>query len=147
MSIPPLRERKEDIPLLINHYLKFFSEESSRKQKTMGDEAMQAFINYSWPGNVSELINVIERFVIMIRDDEIKASHLFLLVEPMESQFSPRLNKRKILKEAREQFDKEFIHKTLIRNGWDITKAANELEIDKNMLQANIKRLKIQFLG
>ena len=146
MSTPPLRERKEDIPLLINHYLKFFSHETGRKQKTMSDEAMQAFINYSWPGNVSELINVIERFVIMIREDEIKTSHLFLLVEPIESQLSPKQHKPLTLKNAREQFDREFIHKTLIRNDWDISKTARELEIDKNMLQTNIKRLKIQFL-
>jgi len=85
MAIPPLRERKEDIPVLIQYYLKRFAREARKKEKTMSPEAMQAFINYAWPGNVSELINVLERFVIMIKEDRIEASHLYLLVEPRES--------------------------------------------------------------
>ena len=87
MVIPPLRERKEDIPLLIKYFLVYFSNEYGKKQKTMSKEAMKAFLNYSWPGNVSELINVIERFVIMVKDEQIKASHLSLLVEPREFHY------------------------------------------------------------
>ncbi len=145
MFIPPLRERKEDIPLLINYYLEYFSKETGKKQKSMNKEAMKAFINYSWPGNVSELINVIERFVIMIKEDEIKSSHLFLLVEPREIQFMPGFNKNFPLKKARVQFDKEFIHKALIHNDWDLPRTAQELEIEQTTLEANIKRLGIQF--
>lgn len=146
MSIPPLRERKEDIPLLINYFLKLFSEESGKKQKTMSNEAMQAFINYAWPGNISELVNVIERFIIMIKEDEIQASHLYLLVEPRESQFIQGLDESLSLKEAREHFDREYIHNALLKNKWDLTKAARDLKVEKNTLEANIKRLGIQFL-
>jgi len=145
MFIPPLRERKEDIPLLINYYLEYFSKETGKKQKSMNKEAMRAFINYSWPGNISELINVIERFVIMIKEDEIKSSHLSLLVEPREIQFMPGFNKNFPLKKARVQFDKEFIHKALIHNDWDLPRTAQELEIEQTTLEANIKRLGIQF--
>jgi len=147
MHIPPLRERKEDIPLLINYYLKYFAIESGKKQKTMSNEAMQAFMNYSWPGNVSELINVIERFVIMISEDEVQASHLYLLVEPRESQFSTILKDKLTLKEAREHFDREFLHQALIRNNWELPAAADELKIELDTLKANIDRLKIHFLG
>lgn len=146
MSIPPLRERKEDIPLLINYFLKLFSEESGKKQKTMSNEAMQAFMNYAWPGNISELVNVIERFIIMIKEDEIQASHLYLLVEPRESQFIQGLDESFSLKEAREHFDREYIHNALLKNKWDLTKAARDLKVEKNSLAANIKRLGIQFL-
>jgi len=145
LKMPPLRERKEDIPLLINYFLKYFSFEYGKKQKTMDEKAMEAFINYSWPGNISELINVIERFVIMVKEDEINSSHLFLLVEPIESEFLHGAKKTISLKKARENFDKEFIHSALVRNNWDLDKAASDLEIEKKTLQSNIKRLGIHF--
>jgi len=147
MVIPPLRERKEDIPLLIDYFLKYFSVEDNKKKKSMSKKAMEAFSNYSWPRNVSELINVIERFVIMVQDDEIKVSHLSLLVEQRESQFAPGLIKNQSLKQANKQFEKEFIHKALIRHNWDISETASELKIDHDRLNKKIKNLGITFLG
>ncbi len=147
MAIPPLRERKEDIPLLIKYFLKYYAMESGRKQKNMSDEAMQAFVNYSWPGNVSELSNVIERFVIMIKEPEINSSHLHLLVEPRESQLHPGINAGQPLAAARKEFEREYIHKNLVKNNWDLPKTATDLKIAPDKLQADIKRLGIQFLG
>ncbi len=147
LYIPPLRERKNDIPLLINYFLKYFAEETGKKQKTMSDEAIEAFINYSWPGNVSELINVIERFVIMIKEDEIKANHLSLLVEPIESQIALTLSETKSLESATEQFEKEYVHQALIKNKWNLTKTADELGIDRKKLNKKIVDFGITFLG
>jgi two-component system nitrogen regulation response regulator NtrX len=147
MVIPPLRERKEDIPLLIDHFLTYFAKEYGKKQKTMNQEALQAFINYSWPGNVSELINVIERFVIMVQEKEIESSHLSLLVEPMESQFISTVEEIQSLPQAKKQFEKEYIHKILLRHQWDISKTASELKIEEDFLQEKIKSLGISFLG
>lgn len=147
LIIPPLRERKEDIPLLIDYFLKYFSIEYSKKKKTMSKKAMEPFLNYAWPGNVSELINVIERFVIMVQDDEIKTSHLSLLVEPRESQFIPGFNENQSLKEAGELFEKEYIHKTLIRHNWDLSKTSVDLKIKQTELEEKIKNLSITFLG
>ncbi len=147
MAIPPLRERKRDIPLLIDYYLKYFAQEYGKKQKTMDNEAMKAFINYSWPGNVSELINVIERFVIMVQESEIKSAHLSLLVEPMEAQFITAVQENQPLGYAKEQFEKEYIHKSLLRHKWDIPKAASELKLEKTVLEEKIKHLGISFLG
>ncbi|NQT79775.1 MAG: sigma-54-dependent Fis family transcriptional regulator [Candidatus Aminicenantes bacterium] len=147
MVLPPLRERKEDIPLLINYFLKYFSIEDSKKKKSMSKDAMEAFRNYSWPRNISELINVIERFVIMVPDDEIKASHLLLLVEQREPQSVPGLTRNQSLKQAEKQFEKQFIHKALIRHNWDISKTSSELKIDKELLNKKIKNLGIDFLG
>jgi len=147
MSIPPLRERKEDIPLLIDYFLNYFCIEYGKKKKTMTREAMKSFINYSWPGNVSELINVIERFVIMIKDDEIKESHLYLLVEPLESQLIPDTNTSVSLDKATMKFEKEYIHKALIKNEWDLTKTARELDVNRNQLNQKIVDLGITFLG
>ncbi len=147
MAIPPLRERKEDIPLLIDYFLTYFAREYGKKQKTMNQDALQAFINYSWPGNVSELINVIERFVIMVQEREIKSSHLSLLVEPMESQFISTVDETQSLPQAKRQFEKEFIHKILLRHQWDIPKTASELKIEEDILQEKIKSLGISILG
>ncbi|MFQ5722260.1 MAG: sigma-54-dependent transcriptional regulator [Candidatus Aminicenantales bacterium] len=147
LVIPPLRERKEDIPLLIDYFLKYFSYEYGKKPKTMSQEAMKAFLNYSWPGNVSELINVIERFVIMVEDEQIKASHLSLLVEPREFQYISEENEYKSLKEARENFEKEYLHRVLINHSWDIDQAAAILKIEAKHLQQKIKDLGLSFLG
>lgn len=147
MVLPPLRERKEDIPLLIDYYLKYFAMEYGKKQKTMDQEAMAAFINYSWPGNVSELINVIERFVIMVQEDEIKSSHLSLLVEPLESQFISTVKENQPLTQAKDKFEKEYIHRALLKCQWDIQKAALELKLDTKILEEKIKNLGISFTG
>lgn len=147
MVIPPLRERKEDIPLLIEYFLKHFSIEYGKKKKSMSKKAMTAFLNYSWPSNVSELINVIERFVIMVQDEEIKASHLSLLVEPRESQHAPDFNKNRPLKQAAKQFEKEYIHQALMRHNWDLSETASDLKVDRDRLSKIIKKLGITFLG
>ncbi|MBE0460716.1 MAG: sigma-54-dependent Fis family transcriptional regulator [Candidatus Aminicenantes bacterium] len=147
MIIHPLRERKEDIPFLINYFLKNFSIEFGKKQKAMSKEAMEAFISYSWPGNISELINVIERFVIMVPDDEIKESHLSLLVEPREMQYVSGINQNQPLDEAKIYFEIEYIHNTLIRNNWNLSKSATELNIEKEALRKKIMDLGIKFLG
>lgn len=147
MAIPPLRERKEDIPLLIDYFLDYFAKEYGKKPKTMDQEAMKAFLNYSWPGNVSELINVIERFVIMVQESEIKSTHLSLLVEPIEAQFVSNIEENQPLVQAKEQFEKEYIHKALLNNDWDIPKAASELKLDNKDLEEKIKVLGISFLG
>jgi len=146
IHLPPLRERKEDIPLLIEHYLRHFALADGKKPKTMDKEAMRGFVNYSWPGNVSELINVIERFVIMVSDEEINDSHLSLLVEPIESESIPGTNTQQTLDRARELFEKEFIHRSLVRNEWNVTGAASELGLEEAELQARIKALNITFL-
>ncbi len=147
LVIPPLRERKEDIPLLIDYFLKYFSHEYGKKPKTMSQEAMKAFLNYSWPGNLSELINVIERFVIMVEDEQIKSSHLSLLVEPREFQYISEENEYKSLKEAKENFEKEYIHRILINHSWDLDQAAAILKVEPKHLQQKIKDLGLSFLG
>jgi two-component system nitrogen regulation response regulator NtrX len=147
LTIPPLRERREDIPLLINHFLEYFSLEYAKKPKTMTPKAMATFTNYSWPGNVSELINVIERFVIMIQDDQIKTSHLPLLVELRETQLANGNEKHPSLHEAEEQFEKDYIKKTLVNHNWDVEQTAASLKIEKDQLHEKIKKLGISFLS
>ncbi|MFB0566515.1 MAG: sigma-54-dependent transcriptional regulator [Candidatus Aminicenantaceae bacterium] len=147
LVIPALNDRKEDIPLLIYYFLKYFCKEYGKKQKTMNREALKAFLDYSWPGNVSELSNVIERFVIMVEGEEIKASHLPLLVEPMESHYIPEVIDNASLAQAKRIFEREYIHNALKKNNWNIIKTATELKLDKSSLNRKIKALRIAFFG
>jgi two-component system nitrogen regulation response regulator NtrX len=147
IAMPPLRERKEDIPDLINHYLRFFAMRDGKKEKSISQDALQGFVNYSWPGNVSELINVIERFVIMVPDDTIEASHLYLLVEPMEAELLTEKPEKLSLEQASRHFEREYIHKTLLNHNWNLSATANELGISETRLHTIIKSHGISFLG
>ena len=112
----------------------------------MDQDAEKAFLNYSWPGNVSELMNVIERFAIMVPDDEISASHLGLLVETREIELLPGMSPGRSLEAARDQFERRYIHRALGRNGWDIGRTAAELKIEEADLEARIKAHGITFI-
>jgi len=146
MLIPPLRERPEDIPLLIHYYLKSYSLEYGKKPKRMHPDAQKAFINYAWPGNVSELMNVIERFVIMVEDEEIGVGHLNLLVETREQETLPGRPPFPSLQQAARQFERKYIDGTLIKNGWGLPRTAAELEIPTEALKEKIKAHRITLL-
>lgn len=143
----PLREKKEDIPLLIKHYLEQFAAEYGQQPKRIHQSVLAAFKDYSWPGNVNELINVIERFVIMVKDEEISSDHLSLLVEPRESRAQPRPPQGKTLDQARTKFEKEFIHSALVRHKWNVSEAAAALKVSQDQLHEKIKALGISILG
>jgi two-component system nitrogen regulation response regulator NtrX len=147
LTIPPLRERLEDIPLLIDHFLKHFAEEYGKKPKTMNPEAVGAFMNYLWPGNVSELMNVVERFVIMVQEEEISSSHLSLLVETRELEYMSGFFDGYSLDRAKEHFERRYIHSALLRNNWEIAKAAADLKIQEERLRERIQELNITFVS
>jgi two-component system nitrogen regulation response regulator NtrX len=146
MHIPPLRERTEDIPLLINYFLKNYSLEYGKKPKTMSEEALPAFLNYAWPGNVSELMNVIERFVIMVEDEEIGIPHLSLLVETREHEHIPGIRSHPSLGQATQLFEKKFIHEALLKNNWNMAKTAADLAVKQEVLKEKIRSYRITFL-
>jgi len=143
IHLPPLRERKEDITLLCRHYLDLFSSQYGRPGKTLSREALQTLIHYPWPGNVRELRNLMERLVIMIPDPEVRASDLQL-----ESvQFAGHrddLQWAGPLKDARETFEREFIHRALARHGGNISKTAEELDIERRHLYRRMASLGLQ---
>jgi two-component system nitrogen regulation response regulator NtrX len=150
LTLPPLRERPDDIPLLIDHFLKHFAAEYGKKPKTMSPDALGAFRRYVWPGNVSELMNVIERFVIMVPEEVIDSSHLTLLVETRELEyFSDFFQGRddRTLDKAKEHFERRYIHGVLMRNGWDIPQSASDLNLEEKELREKIKTLNITFVS
>jgi len=143
LTIPPLRERPEDIPLLIESFLKYFAAEYGKKPKTMSPQALEAFRNYHWPGNVNELMNVIERFVIMIEGPEVTEANLSLLVEAREMEHVPGLGASHSLRDSLRQSEKKLIQEALVRNRWDLARTAADLKLEPPALQQKIGDLQI----
>ncbi|MEW6410671.1 MAG: sigma-54 dependent transcriptional regulator [Nitrospirota bacterium] len=142
--VPPLRERKEDISLLSRYFLKEFASEYGQKPKEIDEKALSVLDSYDWPGNVRELRNMIERVVIMtdssiITIDDIPSPLTEPVVAP-ETEFFSQYN---TLREARASFEREFILKRLRENNWNITKTADDLEIERSNLHRKIKALGI----
>jgi two-component system nitrogen regulation response regulator NtrX len=146
MAIPPLRERPEDIPLLIAYYLRHYSLEYGKKTKSISGDALKAFLNYHWPGNVSELMNVIERFVILVEDEEIGVAHLNLLVETREQEQITGLHPFPTLGQAAQAFERKYVHRVLVKNAWDLAKASAALGLKNEVLREKIKTHQISFI-
>lgn len=139
IRVPPLRERKEDIPLLVNHFLRMFARQYGQKVKSMSQSTLKALMEYHWPGNVRELKNTIERFVIMSPSDVIEAVD-FGPAQVVKFKYTSF----RTLREAREQFERDFITQKLRENNWNISKTADELEIERSNLHRKIKALGIE---
>ena len=134
ITIPPLRERTEDIPLLAEHFLRIYSEKNKRDITGFGPGVMEAFIGYSWPGNVRELENIVERTVIMSRNDTIT-------LEDLPTVFAgPQLEgDRTPPPTSLREVERETILKTLHQTGGNRTHAAQILGITRKTLQNKIK--------
>ena len=144
-TVPPLRERKEDIPPLVGHFLDLFSRREGGERKVMVPEAVTLLKNYEWPGNVRELKNIIERLVIMTPGGTIAVNHIPGYVaagEPPREMVVGRaggMTEFSSLREAREEFEKEFIIQKLEENDWNITKTAEAIELERSNLHRKIK--------
>lgn len=140
--VPPLRERKEDIPQLARFFLKEFSQTYNRHPKEMNDDAVDALLRYSWPGNVRELRNVIERIVIMNPTvPKLERKHLPSLVfrdggRRMATDFTS-------LHEARAAYERDYILKKLDENHGNVSRAAEVLGLERSHLYRKMKALGI----
>jgi Nif-specific regulatory protein len=140
LYIPPLRERKEDIPVLATHFLKKVNRETKKQVRGFSDAAMQELLSYSWPGNVRELQNAVERAVVITQDDYIQPGDLIL--QPTQKVSEERFNGRP-LKESVNLFKKHLIQTTLEKNDWNQTATAKVLGIQRTYLSRLIKDLDI----
>ncbi|HZQ92242.1 MAG TPA: sigma-54 dependent transcriptional regulator [Terriglobales bacterium] len=141
--VPPLRERKEDIPLLARHFLKEFSSSYSRRTREISDDAVEALMRYSWPGNVRELRNVIERMVIMNpAAARLDRKHLPPLVyrdgggRAAPAEFST-------LHQARAAYERDYILKKLDDNHGNVSRTAEVLGLERSHLYRKMKTLGI----
>jgi len=139
--VPPLRDRQEDIPLLADHFMAEFSREYGRRLKAFEPGSRSTLQRYSWPGNVRELRNVIERLMIMAPGETISAADLsFLdsggLARPAESG-GP--GDRPTLHEARDQFERELILRTLAEQQGNMSRTADVLGVERSNLYRKMK--------
>jgi two-component system nitrogen regulation response regulator NtrX len=140
LSVPPLRERTEDIPMLVEYFIQSIAEDYGQPAKKLSPQAIKKLSEHSWPGNIRELRNLIERLVIMTPSSVINAKD-FVLTD--KSEISDYFTCR-TLKEARESFEKDFIAKKLAENNWNISKTAEVLDIERSNLHRKIKMFGIQ---
>ena len=135
--VPPLRERREDIPVLARYFMRVFSAEHGRPAKDFSSEALDMLVDYSWPGNVRELRNEIERLVIMAPDAVIQTDDLSLPNGNSGSRAST-------LHEARAQYEREFILSKLKENNWNISQTARLLGLERSYLYRKMKAYGIE---
>ena len=135
IHLPPLRKRREDIPLLAEHFLDKFKAETNKKIDRISPQAIKLMMEYDWPGNVRELENAIERAVVVGKKNEIVPENL-----PFFNQSRVPESGLKSLK------DREKLHilQVLEENGWNISKTAEELEIDRVTLYNKIKKYNLE---
>src|SRR6202521_5152886 len=141
--VPPLRDRKEDIPLFARHFLKDLAATYGRRPREITDDAVEALMRYSWPGNVRELRNVIERIVIMNpMTTRFDRKHLPPLVYRDGHRRSAR-SEFTTLHQARDAYERDFILKKLDENHGNVTRAAEVLGLERSHLYRKMKALGI----
>jgi two-component system nitrogen regulation response regulator NtrX len=139
--VPRLRERKEDIPELANYFISEACAEYGVSVKTLTPDAIEFLKNQYWKGNIRELKNVMERVVILIKSSEINSSNLVRVMEIDEKDIRFI---EKPLRDARDDFEREYILKLLTRHNWNMTKTAETLQIDRAHLYRKMKELNIE---
>jgi DNA-binding NtrC family response regulator len=147
LALPPLRDRKEDIPMLVEHFLRKFGEENNRKDLHFTPEALRAMMDYNWPGNVRELENAVERAVVLSSAPDLTPELLPEQISSNGSQASQALPLEDF--EGRSLFDiigsyeRRVILEMLARTNWSQTEAAEKFKIPLSTLNQKIKRLQI----
>ncbi len=139
IQLPSLKERKEDIPLLVNHFLSKYCNEMAKKVLRVDNEAMKALINYEWRGGVRELENVIERAVIFATDDTITLANL---TDHIRSDYSSQKFPES-LKEATKNFERDHIASVIKNHNYNKEEAAKALSIGLSSLYRKIEELEI----
>ena len=167
INLPPLRERKADIPLLVKHFLKQLN--GTAESKTISEEAMHFLVNYTWPGNIRELANFVERMLVLSigstitpRDlpekilgdtpkekwqplnKEEEGNPTQMLQQSLKQSFHVGIPEEGInLKKTVEEFEKELLLEALEKTGWVKNKAANLLGLNRTTLVEKLKKLQI----
>ena len=140
MKIPPLKERKEDIPLLVDHFIHKYSRELGKPIEGIAPEALNCLLNYSWNGNVRELENVIERAIVLTESHRIEVENLPVEIEnPKEESKLSLLNDELSIKKASRYLEIDLIRKALRKTNGNHTHAAKLLEISHRALLYKIK--------
>jgi DNA-binding NtrC family response regulator len=149
IRLPALRERREDIPELFQHFLHKYCGSIDRTVPLVQPEAMELMMNYHWPGNVRELEHAIERLTILVEGDEIEPIHISAALYKTDSAIRSMMPKnseelknlkKKIRESAVQEIEKMFVEEALARNGWNVSKAAREVDMQRSNFQALMRK-------
>jgi len=138
MSLPPLRERKEDLPALLDHFMNKFNRENGKNIQGMTAEARDLLLKYDYPGNVRELVNIMERAVVIARDDYIAVSDLPFKSESFAESSGKRLSGS--LRDSLEELEKRLISEAITKATDNQSKAAEILGMSERMLRYKLKK-------
>lgn len=150
--LPPLRDRKEDIPLLAQNFLKKYNKERNKNIKGISSEAMSLFTEYHWSGNVRELENIIERLVVMIDEQMIGPKHLpanirktmpSISVEVPQNSHQLKELKKRTRNKAIEDLERSFITEALKRNNGNVSKSAKDVGMKRQNFQSLMRKYNI----
>lgn len=146
VELPPLRRRKKDIPILIHHFIDHFNEVFKKNIQTVSNDAVEYLVNYSWPGNIRELKNTIERLMNIVQSDSIEKTDIqftdYLRVSAPDdgSQVAIGEARRKSFKEEIQKIEKVLIIEALQQAGGNISQSARNLDIPQQTLSNKIKK-------
>ena len=156
IALPPLRERKEDIPLLVQHFVEKYDRRLGKKVERVDDDAMQVLLRYPWPGNIRELENLVERSVLFADGPVIGAAQLpdslrekvpgmpvpIAAIGPLGAITAPSgASMKEIVRQAQAELERELITRALEETGGNVTRAAKRLQISRKSLQVKMKEL------
>ena len=145
VEVPPLRERIEDLPMLLEFFLLEAAQKTRSTEKQIRPEAMELLCQYNWPGNVRELKNLAERLVIMVPGSVITADHLPKPYNPRRSQQSAQHLEALLdidqLKAAKQVFEKHFIQHKLDEHNHNVSRTAKAIGVERSYLHRKLKRL------
>ncbi len=141
-EVPPLREKKEDIDLLVDYFMDHFCQRYGKPRKSISRQAMQQLHCYHWPGNVRELKNIVERLVIMVPSPKVESSDLPAALSKLNvREFRPPAQS---WQEAREDFERKFIMEKLREYDGNISRTAAAIGMERTHLHRKLKAYKIQ---
>lgn len=139
IEVPPLRERKEDIPLLAEHFLEKFSLDTGKKIYGLSDESMRILMEYNWPGNIRQLANTIEHAIVVANELEIQVCDFPGYIVASKAEDTTKAATRET-PQSLEELEKEYMMNTLRINNWNIRKSADILGINRVTLYNKIKK-------
>jgi len=156
LEVPPLRDRKGDVELLVPFFLKYFGQLHGRKPKKIAPEALAILAKYEWPGNVRELKNTVERMMIMVPEETIQIQDISPGVLQAVGQIAPvetasesrEPNDTHVwsgtFREAKESFERSYLTAQLNANKWNVSKTAEQIQLERSNLHKKIKQLNLQ---
>jgi len=144
IAVPPLRERREDIPLLVDHFIRRYNHEFKKQIEGVAPDALAALREYPWPGNVREMQNIIERSVALVEGPRIELKDLPLDLLVPDPRARAREAEALPLRHACEQFERQLVQRALERARWNQSEAARLLGLHRNTLKVKLRKWKVR---